>query len=109
MKIDMSKARPVLTPTEEVTIAPGEYLPADFNKPYFSSMVHDFGEDQEAMTALSIAAHAKFGSQPTHRKNEQGGWWERTPAYRQARAEHSAAIRALRTKAVSPQLAVREI
>src|SRR5580658_9125422 len=108
MKIDMSKARPVLTPTEEITtIAPGEYLPADFNKPYFSSMVHDFGEDQEAMTALSIAAHAKFGSQPTHRKNEHGGW-ERTPAYQQARAEHSAAIRALRTKAISPRVAATE-
>ena len=108
MKIDLSKARSIPVPIEEVTTAPGEHLPADFNKPYFSKMAWDFDDDVEALAALAAAAYERFGTQPTHKKNEFGGW-ERTPAYQQARAEHSAAIRALRTKAVSPQLAVREI
>ena len=96
-----------LDPTEEAAeptsppgssaAPPGEHMPADFNKPYFSKMAHDYDDDVEALTALAAAAYERFGTQPTHKKNEFGGW-ERTPAYQQARAEHSAAIRALRTK-----------
>jgi hypothetical protein len=93
-----------LDPTEEAaepTATPGssaapQHLPADFNKPYFSKMSHDYA-DVEALAALAATAYERFGTQPTHRKNEQGVW-ERTPAYQQARAEHSAAIVALHSK-----------
>jgi hypothetical protein len=81
-------------PTAE-TVDPS--LPADFNKPYFSKLAWDFDDDADALAALAAAAYEKFGTQATHRKNEQGVW-ERTPAYQRARQEHSAAIRALGKK-----------
>jgi len=71
-------------------------LPGDFSTPYFSRL-HEGIVDPE-FEILAAQALAKYDTgQPTHEKREvdQKSWWERTPYYENARAEHHAALRAV--------------